>query len=205
MNSGIYKIVNKNNGKCYAGSAIDVDRRWFEHKKALRKGEHHSILLQRAWNKHGEETFDFVLVENVEKEYLISKEQILIDEKSEYNVCKIAGSRLGSKCSEETLEKMRKAKGGENNTFYGKHHSEESKRKMSEARKGKPSFWKGKALPLEMRQKISASRMGLRPSEETRKKLSLAKLGNKNRFCVGNAPWNKGMKMPFKSRTRRSA
>jgi len=37
----------------------------------------------------------------------------------------------------EHIEKLRCAKLGENNSFYGKHHTEESKNKISIAKKGK--------------------------------------------------------------------
>ena len=51
--SGIYKIQNKNTGKCYVGSAVNIDRRKKKHFLELRNGIHHSLKLQRSYNKHG--------------------------------------------------------------------------------------------------------------------------------------------------------
>ena len=43
--AGIYAIENKVNGKVYVGSAVDLG--------------HHSLKLQRAWDKHGAASFAF--------------------------------------------------------------------------------------------------------------------------------------------------
>ena len=45
---------------------------------------------------------------------------------------------LGKKHSDETIHKMKKSNGGENNGMYGKKHTKKSKIKMSVARTGKP-------------------------------------------------------------------
>ena len=58
-NSGIYEILNTINGKRYIGSAVNFNERWMNHKKMLKKGIHHSIHLQRAWNNHGGGSFEF--------------------------------------------------------------------------------------------------------------------------------------------------
>ena len=47
----LYQILNKVDGKFYLGTTCDIDRRWKEHKRSLSQGTHHSIYLQRAWNK----------------------------------------------------------------------------------------------------------------------------------------------------------
>lgn len=100
--SGIYRIVNKINGKGYVGSAINFIKRWWKHKFDLRKNRHHSIKLQNAWNKYGEENFDFIVIELVkDKNKLIEREQYWINfydashPKKGYNVSPTAGSPLG--------------------------------------------------------------------------------------------------------------
>ena len=55
----IYQIRNKINDKCYIGSAVKILDRWWLHKKMLRNGNHHSVKLQRAWDKYGENNFAF--------------------------------------------------------------------------------------------------------------------------------------------------
>jgi group I intron endonuclease len=61
--SGIYQIRNSVNGKIYVGSAKNIYARWTAHKAQLRENRHHSILLQRAWNKYGAFAFSFEVIE----------------------------------------------------------------------------------------------------------------------------------------------
>jgi group I intron endonuclease len=106
----IYKIKNITNNKIYIGSAIDFNSRVRVHKFQLRNNKHHSKYLQRAWNKYGENSIEFEIIEIVNDENkLILKEQFWIDLlKPEYNICKIAGSLLGTKRAKEQKLKMSK-------------------------------------------------------------------------------------------------
>lgn len=112
---GIYHIKNKVNNKVYIGSAVNFERRKFEHLHKLKKGIHHSYYLQKSWDKYGEHSFEILLLEEVIcDEDLINREQWWIDNSmSDYNMCKIAGSVLGYKHSDETKEKL------SNNQFKG--------------------------------------------------------------------------------------
>jgi group I intron endonuclease len=108
--SGIYQISSPS-GKRYIGSALDYNVRWYGHRMKLRRGDHHSVPLQHAANKYGLEslTFEFILsVPNPAD--LLEYEQLLMDElQPEYNVCKVAGSVLGRKHTEETKARIRAA------------------------------------------------------------------------------------------------
>jgi group I intron endonuclease len=73
--SGIYKILNKINGKYYVGSAKNIYDRWSDHKKDLKKSRHHNRHLQRAWDKYGKENFELVVVETCVPEALLDREQ----------------------------------------------------------------------------------------------------------------------------------
>ena len=64
---GIYKIENKVNGKVYVGQSIDIERRWYSHKTQLNGNRHGNVHLQNAWNKNGNNSFEFVIVENNNK------------------------------------------------------------------------------------------------------------------------------------------
>lgn len=55
----IYHITNKLNGKKYIGKTTNYPHRVETHLSDLRLGKHHSIKLQRAYNKYGEENFIF--------------------------------------------------------------------------------------------------------------------------------------------------
>jgi group I intron endonuclease len=46
MTCGVYSITNKNNGKIYIGASIDIEHRWREHVRMLKKGDHCNRLLK---------------------------------------------------------------------------------------------------------------------------------------------------------------
>jgi hypothetical protein len=87
--SGIYKIVNRVNGKYYVGSSKDiVGYRWPKHKKELRAKRHKNDYLQNAWNKCGENNFDVIIVEQVPRGILLEVEQRYLNiAKSEQDRC----------------------------------------------------------------------------------------------------------------------
>lgn len=132
MNSGVYKIKNTVNDKCYIGSAVSFKNRWSRHRNDLRKGRHRNSHLQSAWNKYDEESFVFEVIEEVlDKSSLIAKEQHYLDTlKPEYNMCLVAGSHLGIKRSEETRRKMSDIRKGISHRHSGRPLSEETRRKL---------------------------------------------------------------------------
>jgi hypothetical protein len=99
MVSGIYKITHKDSGKLYIGSAQNISIRWGFHKRALRKKKHHSPLLQRSWDKYGEDAFEFSVIVWCERDQLLKVEQHYIDLYQSYeplrgfNICRFAGSQ----------------------------------------------------------------------------------------------------------------
>lgn len=176
MNAGIYKILNKTNGKFYIGSAVNFKNRWNVHKCDLRKGTHSSKHMQAAWNKYGEESFEFKKLIVCTPKDLIFYEQLCIDGLNpEYNIARVAGSMLGFKHSEETKNKMigRKISEEQKNkiskSLFGFKHSEESKRKMRISKIGNKNSFGNK------------SNLGFKHSEESKAKMSIAKIGNTNR------------------------
>lgn len=109
----IYEIRNIITNKMYIGSAVDFDRRKRGHLNTLRKQVHHSIKLQRSWNKYGESAFEFNILENVDDvSIILEREQFYIDiykayiPKFGYNTCINAGNTLGIKLSDITKLKM---------------------------------------------------------------------------------------------------
>jgi group I intron endonuclease len=137
METGIYSITNTITNKVYVGSAVKIESRWKEHLNDLRKNKHHSIKLQRAFNKYGESTFIFNVIMLCDKNELIINEQKFIDSlesyKKGYNSCPIAGSRLGHKQSQETKDKIRNKLKGRTSPKKGTITSDETKLKLSKA------------------------------------------------------------------------
>src|SRR5436189_4881922 len=103
-NSGIYKIVNKANGKLYVGSALNLRKRCNTHFNFLSKKIHSNRFLQNSYNKHGKEIFEFAVIEFVDDpSLLIIREQFYIDTYKSfdrlkgYNISPTAGNNLGMK------------------------------------------------------------------------------------------------------------
>ena len=74
MKSGIYKILNIKNGKCYVGSAKRITTRWCKHRRRMEE-KTHSRKFQNALNKHGVENFKFSILEYCKPEELLIREQ----------------------------------------------------------------------------------------------------------------------------------
>lgn len=92
MSSGVYKIKNETNGKVYVGSTNNFTKRWFKHRALLRHNKHQNSHLQAAWNKYGESSFTFSIIEECPIDSLLSREQFYIDTlHPEYNQTMIAG------------------------------------------------------------------------------------------------------------------
>lgn len=107
--SGIYLWINVINNKKYIGSSIDLSRRFKEYynknyiSKVKRNFPIHAALL-----KYDYSNFKLEILEYCDKFNLREREQYYMDIlKPEYNVLKIAGSRLGFKHNESTKKLFR--------------------------------------------------------------------------------------------------
>ena len=118
---GIYRWTNLINGKSYIGSSVNLNKRfrcyfsigWLE--SGLQKA---NSQIYRSLVKNGYSNFSLEILEYCEKSEALKREQYYLDIcEPEYNILKIAGSRLNSKHSEETIAKIwtdeRKAKRSE--------------------------------------------------------------------------------------------
>lgn len=165
QSSGIYVISNIKNGKVYIGkTAVGFRKRWLKHKHALNNNYHDNQHLQRAWNRYGEKSFKFLILEYCLVEQLDEREKHYISiyrpKNMTYNMTDGGDGGLGYK------------------------HTDESKLKMSKAHKGK------KLTPEHIAKSAAANR-GRKPSPETIAKISAANKGRirspEHRAAVGNA------------------
>jgi group I intron endonuclease len=117
--SGIYKIINKINGKYYIGSTCrSFSERFYSHKNQLNNNLHPNSHLQRSWNKYGENNFEFQIVEECIKDkiHVLNREQFYIDTlKPQYNECPMARSVLGRKMKNKTKKLLSKLHIGSQN------------------------------------------------------------------------------------------
>ena len=112
----IYCITNKIDGKKYIGqcSQTDVNKRWWAHRSELKYNKHFNSYLQNAWNKYGNDSFEFsILKEDInsldylnrlEKRYI--KEYKTNDRNFGYNLT-YGGNQY--KFTEDTIDKISKA------------------------------------------------------------------------------------------------
>ncbi len=106
---GVYRIVCAVNGRIYIGSSENVLKRLKVHLWALRNRRHPNRKLQNSWNRHGEASFSFSVVEYVDEERRLACEQRFIDTtnclspKKGFNVSPTATTTKGCRHSTKTL------------------------------------------------------------------------------------------------------
>lgn len=183
---GVYRILNIVDGKIYVGSSVDIQRRIKSHTHELRKGTHNNKYLQRAWNKYGENSFEFSVIEEVsDKSILRDREQYYIQLTNcsnhfiGYNLLNNTNIGLGVSASDEIKAKISEACSGEKNGNYGREHTEEELKRMYANRWGENYVKKSRVYKhkSDEEKQLSRKRMSEKMkhqivSEETRRKLS---------------------------------
>jgi len=153
--SGIYILVNNITNGFYIGSTVSFSRRKAVHFSQLRRNCHSNRYMQRSWNKHKNHVFKFKILLICEHFELLRYEQLLLDRlKPTYNAWK-------------TVDRPSK--------MDRRHHSEGTKRKIGLGNKGK-------IILKYQRQAVANANKNRIVSPETREKMRLSKLGNKNPF-----------------------
>lgn len=176
--SGVYKFVNKINGKIYIGESKNFKRRMCYYRNSKERRP-----IMDAFKKYGFEGFDFFIIESfplgTPKSVLWDREEFWIkiynstNNKVGYNIVHRGTDRTGVPCSEETKRKI-----GVANT--GKSPSSETRKRMSDSHKGEKhwqygksgpetSFW-GKKLSPEHQKALMDSQLGI-PKYYNRRKI----------------------------------
>lgn len=91
---GIYALVNTETDEQYIGSSHDIAARFVQHQSLLRRGKHHAQRLQDAWDRYGEDAFDWVVLEELATSgKLAEREQWYLDSVlPEYNGASVANN-----------------------------------------------------------------------------------------------------------------
>jgi hypothetical protein len=158
----------------------------------LKANTHSNTHLQHAWNKDGQDAFEFTVVEECSEGVLIAREVAWVEYYDSMNDAKgynleypdrrfhteetkrrISESHKnnpkcrGHKHTEEVKRRISEVHKGNqyNKGRKGYHHSDETKRKIGEKHRGKN-------LSVEHKMKLSIAHKGKIPSAETRKLLS---------------------------------
>lgn len=125
---GVYEIKNIINDKIYIGSTtVYFLKRFYHHITMLRKNKHKNKYLQNAWNKYGEQNFEFNILEICTKEDCLEREQYYINlyKDNSYNINPLASGTPN--LSRETIDKRvatmkRKYANGEITSNFKKGH-----------------------------------------------------------------------------------
>lgn len=124
MKSGIYRIINVLNNKMYIGSSEDLNERKINHFSMLRRKVHHSIHLQRAYDKlKDKKNLIFKIIEYCEKDALLDRENYYLNLycksqdyinginkdflKLSYNILPFAQKGFSGKHRPETIAKLK--------------------------------------------------------------------------------------------------
>lgn len=133
----IYYIKNKKNGKIYIGQTVRPNERFKKHKWELERNMHPNEYLQNAWNKYGENAFEYGVLGTYKNEklngreiYWIKRFDALNPEKG-YNLQ--SGGNSNFKPSKKTRKKISNAKKGEKHHMWGKKHKPSTIKKISDA------------------------------------------------------------------------
>lgn len=130
---GIYQIRNNISEKAYIGLSSDIENRFVRHKMMLNNNSHRNKYLQFAFNKYGESSFKFEILEECEEQLLSDREKHWISEKkscnNKYGYNKTFGGEFGRLHPDIYKRYSERLKGG--------HISEEQKKQISKTLTGR--------------------------------------------------------------------
>lgn len=175
---GIYGILNKINGKVYVGKTMNsFGNRRDCHFSSLNSGRGVNNILQNAWNKYGQNNFEFIIlhecVSEEDKTRIDELEKIYIkkykDVGMSYNISDGGdGGLIGRHLSAETKKLI-----GEKNRIHmaGRKLPDYVKSKMSESQKKRYQMWSDNDR-REFGRRMSKAASGYKWSYESKNKLS---------------------------------
>lgn len=175
---GCVYAITAPSGKRYIGGATNFPKRQREHLSALRRGVHHNIPLQRAFQKYGALTFSVLL--QCSDEMVPFYEQLALDRLAcSYNINPSAVGSRGLKWSEEAKVRLRLSRGlpptprvRVRKGRVGIVQSKATRRKRAASLKGHP-------VSAATRAKIAAQK-GWKHTEAAKQKMRVAKAARRS-------------------------
>jgi len=148
----IYKITNIITSQIYIGSSIDIKERIRRHFKDLKANKHHSLKMQRSYNKYGKDVFKVTYLCNFPEEYRQKMEQWFLDNNECYfnNELVVGKPSVNREFSEDYRKKCSDRMKGNEFWKLTPPMSEETKLRVGQASKNR--VWTDK-----MRKKLSES------------------------------------------------
>jgi len=172
MAAGIYLITNIVTGQVYVGGASDLKRRWGSHRYQLRNGVHNNQKLQSSFVEHGESSFVFSILENINDPSFIKEKErhwigLFLKNGAHllYNKVMLPGA-VGMQRTDDQKQRM-------SDRQKGKTFSDETRKRMSHAAKNRTDVETRSAAI----HKAISVRRGMKNSEEHRAALSRALKG----------------------------
>lgn len=170
--SGVYKITHIKSGRLYIGSSNHIYKRWATHKSSLNNNRHENKYLQHAWNKYGEDQFEFEIIETTEPQNLYDRERYWIDITSCLDRSKgfnIYPDPAGLERLPLSNEHKRKL----SNALKGRHPSKTHRINLSKALKGKKK-------PAHVMEALRQANLGKEWTDKQREKRSELSKGSNN-------------------------
>lgn len=118
IESGIYMLRNKENGKVYIGQSKYLQTRKNSHRRDMRHRKHANPYIQSDADKYGVESFEFIILEKCDPETLDEREIHYInlyDSSNSEKGYNVASGGSNPTLPEGTKEKMRMSARGKNN------------------------------------------------------------------------------------------
>lgn len=177
----IYKITNINNGKVYIGQTKNKHNRKIQHFCKLRNNKHTNRHLQSSFNKHGEESFTYEIIDYCDIEDVDAKEKYWISHFSSTDSKKGFNIEEGG-CQTKTLSQFTRNKIGKKTK--ARFQDPEQRRLASERAKKRfqdpqEREWlrtvnKGRIRGEDFREKISQIHTGRKRPQSTKDAISKA-------------------------------
>lgn len=172
--SGVYAVKLIDDGRIYIGQSVNIDNRLRNHLSSLRHEHHHNKYLQNAFNKYGENSFSFSIIEMVPVKDLDDREKYWISELSSDNPF-FGFNLVSGGNSNKTTPQIVRIK--ISNGLRGRILTYDTRKKISDSRLGMKFSDSHKAAIRKSKTGVNNPGYGKKRTEKTRLLMSIAQKG----------------------------